>query len=98
MEGTLWKLRVAIYALGEAGKEWYETISAWLISTGMIRLETGPAFFYYVKNGRLAGMLALHVDDALYGGSPRFYQDVIRLMMARFNFEGRMEDEYRTLD
>ena len=30
-----------------------------------------------MKNGRLAGMLALHVDDALYGGSQGFYQDVI---------------------
>ena len=64
----------------------------------MIRLETGPAFFYYVKNGRLAGMLALHVDDALYGGSPSFYKDIIRPMMARFNAERRMEDEYRILD
>ena len=65
VEGTLWKLRVSVYGLGEAGKEWYEIISTWLISTGMIRSETDPAFFYYVKTGRLAGMLALHVDDAL---------------------------------
>ena len=61
----------------------------------MIRLETGPAFFYYVKNGRLAGMLALHVDDALYGGSPSSYKDVITPMMAGFNCERRMEEEYR---
>ena len=37
VEGTLWKLRVAVYGLGEAGKEWYETISAWLISIGVVR-------------------------------------------------------------
>ena len=63
VEGTLWKLREAVYGLGEAGKEWYETIPAWLISIGVIRSETDPAFFYYVKNGRLVGMLVLHVDD-----------------------------------
>ena len=27
VRGTLWKLRVAVYGLGEAGKEWYESIS-----------------------------------------------------------------------
>ena len=27
VEGTLWKLRVAVYGLGEAGKYWYETIA-----------------------------------------------------------------------
>ena len=64
----------------------------------MIRSETDPAFLYYVKNGRLAGMLALHDDDALYGGSPSFYKDVIKPMIARFNVERRMEDEYRILD
>ena len=46
VEGTLWKLRVAVYGLGDAGKEWYETISAWSISIGIIRSETNPAFFY----------------------------------------------------
>ena len=52
----------------------------------MIRTETNSALFYYVKNGRLVGMLALHVDDALYVGSARFDQDVIKPMMTRFSF------------
>ena len=98
VRGTLWKLRVAVYGLGEAGKEWYETIFIWLISTGMVRSDTDPAFFYYVKNGKLTGMLALHGDDALYGGNNEFYKDVIKLMKAKFKLERRMEDEYRVLD
>ena len=48
-KGTLWKLSLAIYGLGEAGKEWYETISPWLISIGVIRSETDPAFSYNGK-------------------------------------------------
>ena len=111
-KGTLWKLRVAVDGLGEAGKEWYtrfprkpvakykwspvtrfpgravakypernvarflkkpatkfprktaETISAWLISIGVIRSKTDP-------NGKLVGMLALYVDDVLHAGSAR---------------------------
>ena len=63
---------------GKAGKELYEIISAWLINNGMIRAETDPAFFYYVKHDRLIGMLALHVDDALYAGNARFNDDVIK--------------------
>ena len=59
--------------------------------------ETDPAFFYYVKNGRLTGMQALHVHDVLYAGSARFDQDVIKPMLTRFNFGRVVEDEYRTL-
>ena len=82
MEGTLWKLRVAVYGLGEAWRECYATISDWLIKIGMIKTETDPALFYYVKKGRPVGILALHVDDALYVGSAEFDKDVIKPMMA----------------
>ena len=82
---------------GEAGKEWYETISEWLINNGMTKAETDPALFYYVKNEKLVGILALHVDDSLYPGNTRFDKDVIEPMMFRFNFGKVIEDEYRTL-
>ena len=98
VRGTLWKLRVAVCRLGEAGKKWYEAIYTWLISTGMVRSDMDPAFFYYVKHGKLTGMLALHGDDALYGGDNKFYKDVIKPMKAKLMFEKRMEDEYRVLD
>ena len=52
--------------------------------------------FYYMKNGKLVGMLALYVDDALCAGSARFDQDVTKPMMIRFNFGRNVEDEYRT--
>ena len=51
-----------------------ETISAWLISISVISPEIDPAFFYYEKNGRLIGMLAVHADDALYAERTRFDQ------------------------
>ena len=57
-KGNLWKLRVTVYNLGEAGKECYETISGWVISIGTIKSETDPASFYYMENGRLVHMLA----------------------------------------
>ena len=43
-------------------------------------------------------MLALHGDDALYGGDNEFYKDVIKPMKAKLKLEKRMEDEYRVLD
>ena len=48
----------------------------------MTKAETDPALFYYVKNEKLVGILALHVDDALYVGSAEFDKDVIKPMMA----------------
>ena len=73
-KGTLWKLRIAVYGLDVARKEWYETISAWLISIGVIRSKTDPAFYHYGKNGRFVDMLMLHVDDPLQARSARFDQ------------------------
>ena len=50
----------------------------------MVRSDTDPTFFYYIKNGKLTGMLALHGDDALYGGDTEFYKDVIKLTKTKF--------------
>ena len=44
-----------------------------------------------MKNGRLVGIMALHVGGAL------FDQEVVKPMMTRFNFGRVVEDEYRTL-
>ena len=63
----------------------------------LIRSETDPSLFYYVVKDKLCGIIALHVDDALYGGNDRFDQDVIKPMMTRFQFGKVVEDEYRTL-
>ena len=32
--GTLWKLRVPVYGLGDSGKKWYLTIANWLVEKG----------------------------------------------------------------
>ncbi len=70
--GTVWRLKKAAYGLGGAAKEWYETLSKVLLSMGLKKSRNDPALFYYEKNGKVKEIMAVHVDDFLFGGDKDF--------------------------
>ena len=43
-----------------------------------------PAVFYWRKDGDLAGVLALHVDDFMYAGSAKFLEEVMTKVKSEF--------------
>ena len=61
------------------------------------KIKTADVTFAFLQSNPLVGMLALHVDDALFVGGARFDQDIIRPMMQRFKFGKIVVDEYITL-
>ncbi len=74
---TVWKLRVAVYGLADASREWYKTSRRLLNECGLMEVTTEPSLFYSVdEQGRLDGILAAHVDDFLYGGEINFLNKV----------------------
>ena len=70
--GNVWRLKKAAYGLGEAAKEWYETLSQILQSLGLKKSKNEPALFFYEQKGKLKGIMAVHVDDFLLGGDKDF--------------------------
>ena len=97
VEGWLWKLRVPVYGLGDAGKRWYVTISIWLVKQGCRKAKTDASLFFFVKNGVLHGVLTLHVDDMNFCGSRTFEEEVIKPMFAKFKFGKVLDGDFKTL-
>ncbi len=74
---TVWKLRVAVYGLADASRQWYQTAKRLLEECGMKEVAGEPTLFYSVdEDGHIIGVLAAHVDDFLYGGNEKFHRQM----------------------
>ena len=77
-QSCLWLLKKTVYGLCDAARAWYDTVSTTLIRLGM---ETdhlwGQSLFFWMKDGKLQGLLAVHVDDFMYAGENSFMEQVI---------------------
>ena len=80
----LWKLNKAVYGLNEASRQWYNRVSYELIKLGMERSKYDEALFYLKNNGMLIGIITVHVDDFLFGGTNEFHKVVIESIQAVF--------------
>ena len=77
---NLWKLKKAVYGLNEASRKWYNRIKEELLKIGMTKSLYDEALFYYKKKGKVEGILALHVDDMIFGGSKEFEENVVEIL------------------
>ena len=75
--GTVWRLRKCLYGLGDAPRSWYLRVYQELTKLGCERMTLDPAMYVLRIDGAVAGILAVHVDDFLYGGNKEFHRLVI---------------------
>ncbi len=69
----MWKLRMAVYGLSDASRSWYLTARRILEEIGLFESKIESSLFFSVNDqGHLDGILAMHVDDLLYGGTEQF--------------------------
>ena len=80
----LWKLNKAVYGLNEASRQWYNRVSHELIRLGMERSKYDEALFYLRTNEILFGMIVVHVDDFLFGGTAQFHKSIIEPIKSVF--------------
>ncbi len=72
---TVWKLRVAVYGLADASRQWYKTVKRMLTDCGLHEVMGEPSLFYYTNDqAEMCGVLAAHVDDFLFGGNHEFHE------------------------
>ena len=82
--GVVWELIHAVYGLTDASRHWYDRIESELAILNVKVSKFDPALFYFVKDGALHGVLVVHVDDFLYGGTAFFYEQVIKKLFEVF--------------
>ena len=83
--GMLWRLDKTVYGLCDAARAWYNKVRETLLELGMqTEYLWGRSLFYWIKDGTLQGILAVHVDDFLYAGEECFKAQVIEKFKVRF--------------
>eukprot|EP00833_Pecoramyces_ruminatium_P010877 jgi/Orpsp1_1/1184909/evm.model.c7180000091486.1 len=60
-----WKLNKALYGLKQSGRQWYITISTFLIEQGFYQLSSEKCLFKRIKNGKLVCLIAGPIDFIL---------------------------------
>ena len=93
----LWKLRKYVYGLKQASRKWYLKISKELQALGVKMSHMDEAFFFWYHKGELAGLVAGHVDDFFWCGSPEFKELVIDEITSRFQISSDLHDSFTFL-
>ena len=90
-KGYIWKLRTCVYGLADASRIWHLRVKEELPNLEMRISTYDPALFFWHCNEHLQGVLAVHVDDFLFGGTELFKHTVIDKIKEIFDI--RLESE-----
>lgn len=86
-----------MYGLDEASYLWYETIKDFMEERGCKSPMNDPAFFYYIKYGRLQGIATTWVDDIFSCGSEVFQKDIMDPLTEKFKFGTFHKGDFKVL-
>ena len=85
--------------IGECAKEWCDRLKTSLIKHGVTSCALDPCAFVLQKSGKIHGVLGVHVDDVIGGGSETFDRimtavrkefDFGAMDVGNFRFKGRL--------
>ena len=93
----IWKLKKHVYGLKQASRKWYERILKELLRLGVVRSKLDEAFFYWHDKGDLCGVIAGHVDDSFWAGTPEFQEKIINPIRKMFNISSDLQDSFKFL-
>ena len=82
--GKVWRLRKGLYGLREASRLWFEELLAYLMTKGGQKMLGDDAVFLFFRNGKLVGIVCVHVDDIIATGDNEFHVVVIDGIKTRF--------------
>ena len=90
--GILWRLKKTVYGTADGARKFYISVNGTLQELGCIQVSGEEALYYWHdKNGKLAGLIGIHVDDFFVAGSEEFHQAVGEELKKRYVF-GKIED------
>jgi len=92
--GRVWRLRKGLYGLREASTLWFEELSAHLEKRGGQKMLGDDAVFLFFRNGKLVGIVCVHVDDIIATGDEQFHTEVIDEIKKRFKISKDQEGNF----
>lgn len=94
---TMWKLNVCVYGLPDASKAWFDKVFKELQQLHVQSSAFDPAFFWVHHENKLQGLLCVHVDDFIWGGSQWFKDNVIERLHNVFDIKSDMNCSFEYL-
>lgn len=88
--GKSWKLKRCLYGLNDAARQFYVSVSEEMQKLGCIQSNLDTALFMYKVEGKLTGIIAMHIDDFLHAGLPTFESEIMDKLRTRF-LPGKIE-------
>ena len=82
--GKLWLLNKCLYGLKDASRKWYLKVVNKLKELDFKTSKYDSGMFYLLKDGKLIGIVALHVDDFLHAGSKYFNTIILPQLLGCF--------------
>lgn len=95
--GKVWKLKKTVYGLNDAAKAWYTRVKQEILNLGVAISPVDPAFAYWHNNGVLEGIVCIHVDDFLFGGTVHFKNSIIDKLSSLFLIGSSEEGSFKYL-
>ena len=92
--GKTWLLKKPVYGLADSSRLWWQKLQGKLLELGACEMTGDKAFFYYHSEGKLQGVIAVHVDDLLYAGTEKFEEKIMSPLMDFFNISKTDEDSF----
>ncbi len=84
LPGKLWKLNKCLYGLKDASRQWYFKVLGKLNELGFQKSFCDKGVFFLIKDNKLIGFVALHVDDFLHAGSDHFNKVIMVKVLSIF--------------
>ena len=97
LKGKLWRLNKAAYGLIDGSRLFYLELKEKLEELGMKNVSGDPALFTCHKDGKLEGIVCLHVDDLLMAGSKKFKGIFLQKITETFKFSKMEADKFKYL-
>ena len=81
----LWRLLKCPYGISDAGRHWYLRVVKELkrLEANQVKLDQA-VFVWFDPSGSLCGIMVIHVDDFLFGGTSTFHHQVIDPLRSTF--------------
>ena len=90
----LWKLNKCMYGLVDGPRMWYEELCETLKSLGMQLSLYDESLMMWYENGRLAGVMAIHVDDLMCSGNKSFEEKIVGGLKRKFRMSTEVEMKF----
>ena len=94
-DGKLWLLLQGAYGIMDGGRLFYLRLAEELQELGLHKVHSDGALFTYVKNGKLQGLVASHVDDLFLAGNATFDKEVTEKLKGIFKFSKIEERSFK---